>query len=901
MANVPCFIRATTLLIILYLFPASVVSAQPRVHIIPTPKEVQLLEGNFVFSQATTIRIESPENKETAFAAGELAAEIKNELGFMPAISGKFSGNSILLCMTGRDKKMQKAFTAQKINVADNLGEEGYLLQITPSIIYVAAQTEAGLFYGVQSLKQLIRADRTGLGVPCLTITDKPALRYRGWMDDISRGPIPTMEFLKKEIRVMAEFKQNFFNLYTENVFRSEKYPDISPSDGFTPAQIREVAGYAAQYHIELMGNFQSFGHQGKLLANPFYAHLGDNNDILNPANEDTYTFLADIYSEMIPAYKSKFFNINCDETFGLGEGKSKAMADSIGESGIYASHINRLDKLIKPYGKSLMMWGDIAVNNKDIIDRLPKDLIILSWGYHAAESFDDAINPFVKTGFHFMVAPGVGCWGELWPAMGNAAVNISNYTRDGAKLGALGMMNTAWDDNGHNLFENNWHGLAWGAECSWSPASPISGEAAKAEREQKLNLFNNNFDAIFFQTEGITNLYFQIDSLRFRKAKGLVSEGNFWEDILNFFPSNTTPETETVNRAVAEEARQMLGKLNILHKKCKHNAPNLDFAELALRRVIFAANKNIARVHLYQATRKNDLVAIGQVKKELQLLVDELHGIKTTYMELWERENRNWWLDKNMGDYNKMADRLINLDKQVYIEPSEEIVEGQRLVTLRTLFNDQAIVYTTDGTDPVASSSVYSSPLPINSKTLIKASVLANGQIYGLTLKLVYCHKGIGNLLKLNSKHSDYNPAYAAGGEMALLDGLKGSGNYADGRWQGYQGQNLDIEIDLKKVIPVTSISLDCLQNSYSWIILPSNVSIYSSTDGTNYTLLKTINHDIPTDTKGQLIHTFIAGFDHLDTRYLKVIAKSSGPLPAWHHAAGGESFIFTDEIVIE
>ena len=135
----------------------------------------------------------------------------------------------------------------------------------------------------------------------------------------------------------------------------------------------------------------------------------------------------------------------------------------------------------------------------------------------------------------------------------------------------------------------------------------------------------------------------------------------------------------------------------------------------------------------------------------------------------------------------------------------------------------------------------------------------------------------------------------------MALLDGIKGSGNFADGRWQGFQGQDLDIEIDLKKSMPIQSISIDCMQNSYSWIELPSDVNIYSSADGNNFTLLKTIDHNIPLDAKGQFTYTFMASFENLNTRYLKVIAKNSGLLPPWHHAAGGESFIFADEIVID
>jgi len=90
-------------------------------------------------------------------------------------------------------------------------------------------------------------------------------------------------------------------------------------------------------------------------------------------------------------------------------------------------------------------------------------------------------------------------------------------------------------------------------------------------------------------------------------------------------------------------------------------------------------------------------------------------------------------------------------------------------------------------------------------------------------------------------------------------------------------------------------------MQNSYSWILLPASITVSSSIDGKNFTPLKTINHEIPMDAKGQFTHTFMANFESLNTRYLKIVAKSTGLLPAWHHAAGGESFIFMDEIVVE
>lgn len=887
-------------LINLMLFTTLLLTAQPALQLIPTPKSVDFQSGSFEFDSRTTIFVENPDS-ETLFAAKELISEIQHELGFLPTIVNAKSGKQIIFCLLGHDNEASKLLVKQKIEIPAGLGEEGYVLCVSTENVFIVSTGKAGQFYGVQTLKQLIRANRKRNSIACVNISDTPGMHYRGWMDDISRGPIPTAEFIKKEIRTLAEFKLNFFNLYTENVFQSSLYPDLSPIDGLTANEIKELANYAAQYHIELMGNFQSFGHQEKMLSNPFYASLAENNNILSPATEGTYKFLSGIYSEMIPAYKSNFFNINCDETFGLGEGQSKSMTDSLGEAGVYAYHINRLDKLIKPYGKRIMMWGDIAINNKEIIRLLPKDLIILSWGYQAAESFDDAILPFVQSGFEFMVAPGVGCWGELWPAMSNAMVNISNYTRDGAKNGAMGVINTAWDDNGHNLFEYNWHGLAWGAECSWSPASPLKNDAANAERNSKEKKFNEAFDAIFFQNKGVTNFYMRIDSLRFQKAKGLLGESGFWEDILNIFPTNTSPEYVIANEEAISEIKHMLNDLKTLRQTTVRNTENLDYAEFALRRAQFAAQKNIVRAQLYSASQNNDAAAIKEVKNKLQTLVTELHGIKNTYIELWKRENRNFWLDKNMNDYNEMASRIMNVDKQVYIDAANDIIDGKRNVTLKTLFNDQTIVFTTDGSEPRTTSEIYSLPLQINSTTTIKASVLTQGKTYGMAQKQISLHKGIGNLLRLNSTYSTYNPAYSAGGENALLDGIKGSDDFADGRWQGFQGQNLDIEINFKKPIDVHSISIDCMQNTYSWIVLPSRIDIYSSEDGKKYTLHSTITHSIPIKEKGQFVHAFTTHFNTLHTQYLKIIAINSGNLPAWHHAAGGESFIFADEIEIE
>jgi hypothetical protein len=866
----------------------------------PYPQEIVTGDGGFNLAGKPGIYIGKNISEETLFSANQLLQEIKDDLETDAAVQPKFKKASIFLGLTGRDSRFDKLLASLNLSVPPKAQEEGYVLMVRNDLIVVAAHTEMGLFYGVQTLKQLIRANRTGSAIPALTITDWPALRYRGWMDDISRGPIPTVDFVKDCIRKMSEFKQNFFTLYTENTFCLNKYPDIAPPGAFTAAEIAELTNYAAKYHIDIIGNFQSFGHMEKILANPFYKFLGDNSYILNPASEKTYSLLKDIYSEIVPAYKSPFFNINCDETQGLGEGKSKRMADSIGLSSIYAYHINRIDKLLKPYGKRLMMWGDIAVNNSEIISKLPKDLVILSWGYHAAESFDDAILPFKKTGFDFMVAPGVSCWNELWPGMSNAAINISNYVRDGAKLGAMGMMNTAWDDNGHNLFNYNWHGLAWGAECSWHPAPPSSGDLAIKERNDKLVGFNKSFDKIFFGAEGVTDALFAIDSLRLLPVRGIAGERTFWQELLDMNLENTTEEFGDQNMEVINEATEISERIKNLKTLCTRNQSLLDHPLFALDRIMFSAEKNVARIILYEAKETGNAIAAQVVAPELEKLKNDLFGIKKEYIHRWNLENRPWWLDKNLNDYNRLAKQIDNADKKVFIEPQPELVNGSQPVVLSTLFNDQLIVYALDGGDPTLRSQVYKEPLMIDGQVLIKAAVLTGNAVGEISQLPLLVHKGIGCPMKIKANYSTYNPAYAAGGDGALLDGLTGSMDFADGRWQGYQGQDIELEIDLKRETPVTSVAMDFLQNAYSWILLPKDVQIFTSADGENYRLAATITNDVPPTGQNTVIHTFKADFTGLNARYLKIIAHSQGNLPAGHHAAGNPSFMFTDEVII-
>lgn len=876
-------------------------SLQATLQLIPTPQKVILGPGRFAFTSDTRILLGNQKDEQDIFAASDLSDELQSELNIRPALTKILKGKAIVIGQPARDQILRSTLKAAGIAMPPELGDEGYLIHISPSHIIVAANSGAGVFYGVQTLKQLIRSNREGDAIPCLTITDWPALRYRGWMDDISRGPIPTVSFLKEVIRKMAEHKQNFFTLYTEHVFRLQSHPEIAPADGITSEEVAELTSFARKYHVELIGNAQSFGHMENQLRSPFYNDIKENPSVVTPAVEETYRFLKEVYDEIVPSYQSAMFHINCDEVYGLGRGPSKRMVDSMGMPAVYAYHINRINNLIKPYGKRILMWGDIAAQNPAIIANLPKDLIVISWGYDAEESFEPAILPFKKTGFDFMVAPGVSCWTEVWPNMSTAVVNISNYVRDGVKLGAMGMMNTAWDDDGENLFSYNWHGLLWGAECSWHPALPLTGEEARKDRELRLARFNRAFDELFFGASGVADAFFQFDSIRRYPVQGIVRDYGVWSSMFDTDAETTGEQAKAANEHIVSDAKTLLGRLNALRPNAKRNAHVLDFATFAARRVLFTGEKNLTRIALAQSMRSGDVDRAASLRTELNRLLRTLHTLKGDYVGLWQQENRPWWLDRILEKYDRLGNQFVDLDKTVIIEPAASAAGEKRTIALRTAFNDQAIYYTTDGSEPTLRSRKYSGSFEIERSALVRARVFVDRQPYPPSEKFVLIHKAIGRLYKLNSPYSRYNRSYSAGGEMGLLDGIRGSDNFADGRWQGYQGQDLDIIIDLQKPTSIKNIGVGFLQNSFSWILMPDRVQIFVSNDPDKFVLAKEILNTVDPKEDGAIIKDFSAGFPQLVARYIRIVARNPGKLPSWHQSAGSESYIFADEIVVE
>jgi hypothetical protein len=191
-----------------------------------------------------------------------------------------------------------------------------------------------------------------------------------------------------------------------------------------------------------------------------------------------------------------------------------------------------------------------------------------------------------------------------------------------------------------------------------------------------------------------------------------------------------------------------------------------------------------------------------------------------------------------------------------------------------------------------------YTKPFEIQETSTIEAYVKTNeGQ--SNTISATFFKKPNNYSINIKSK---YNPQYHAGGPEGLLDGILGTENWRKGDWQGYQSQDFEAVVDLQEIKSITEISARFLQDQRSWILMPTKVDYYISENNVNFTYFGSVNNTLDPKIEENIILNFTANeTKSKKARYVKVIAKNFGKLPEWHQGAGGDAFIFVDEILIK
>ena len=883
------------ILAISYQLSAASYSQSDNIGIIPTPQQIEVNDGYFTLNESTVI-----------FDNFEISNILRNDILEITGLDLSLSKKS--------HKKNSIVFRLEDAIPAKENTNQSYIIDIETNRITITATTEQGLFYGAQSLKQIIRYQyltKNNLEIPCYNILDYPSLEYRGWMDDISRGPIPTTEFIKEEIRRLAEYKFNFFNLYTEHLFKLDEYPDIAPTDGLTAEEIKELTEYAKDYYIEFIGNQQCFAHAEKTLDNPFYNDIKDTRFNFNPGVEETYDFLETLLGETAQAYESKYFNINCDETESLGNGNAKSYVDNIGAENAYCQHINKVYDILQKYDKDVMMWGDILAKNPEMIKQLPEDMQFIVWSYGGRESFDEMIAPFKNSGHTFWVAPGASCWATCFPYIDNYIVNIANLSRDGYKNGAKGVINTAWDDYGETMFNEVWHAMVWCAETSWNTLKTNDNE----ERIAREEIFNKNFNVQYFQQPSAVSCQLSAINHLYELNK-LIDESDMTNvmnftvlnsPLLEFYPSQLDSAAIAKNEAAKQQAFAIYQKLLKDRQEVNANAEIIDLAILAAYRAYIVTLKNELRVNLYKTMLNPTEENVALTQNMSAEFLDSLHCLKKRFVRAWNMESRSYYRNVFTERYDNIAKDVLNAGNHVFIETTRlqdyktTSIGQQTLVSLKTIFNDRDIYYTIDGSEPDKNSKVYTGPFEIERSCIVKATCFEDNRDKIISEKYILYHKGMGHFRKLNTVAGNYRPEYSGGSEDALLNGAVGSNNYKDGNWQGFYGNDCDIELDFGKKEKLNSLKINLITNPYDWILMPKKMSVYVSNNGSNYTLFKSYDIDEKVETSKTTIVTKNIDISGLNSRYVRIVVETPGLIPEGLPGYNNPSWMFMDEIVIE
>jgi hypothetical protein len=355
---------------------------------------------------------------------------------------------------------------------------EGYSIIPDGKGLALTGATDAGIFYALQTVKQLITGYGANAMLHTAKIRDWPAMKYRGLDDDLSRGPVTTLEFEKKLIRTLAAYKINLYSPYFEHTAIYASNPLIAPpGGGISATDAAVLVAYARPYHVTIVPEQEAFGHLHNALIEEQYQPLAENphGAVLSPTQPGSITLIKQEFSELAAEYPGPFLHVGADETVDLGIGQTKADVDARGLGQVYLDFMQQIATALQPLHRRLLFWGDIAVGSPDLLKTLPQSFkdstIAIAWEYNPQpKGYSKLLTPFTNAGFETWVSPSVHNFRVVYPDNNMALNNIQQFTLDGQKLGSTGQLNTIWNDDGEGLFNQDWYGILFGAAAAWQP-----------------------------------------------------------------------------------------------------------------------------------------------------------------------------------------------------------------------------------------------------------------------------------------------------------------------------------------------------------------------------------------------------------------------------------------------
>jgi hypothetical protein len=644
------------------------IAAQTRPALLPAPREAN-------FGQTTPLPdkilvVVPGHDAEDEFAARDLEEAIKRVAPAVDVPRAAQPPYRITLLRSGSDAA--KAGLAGSSIMFDPVMEsEGYVLVIGPHEAAIIGSTGSGVFYGVQTFEQMLPLPGAPRVLFTGTVRDWPAMEYRGISDDLSRGPFPTLDFQKHQIRVLASFKINIYSPYFENTLLLPSDPLAAPPGGsLTPEQVKELVTYARQYHITIVPDQESFGHLHHVLKWELHQDEAEtpHGYMLAPGQTGTLPLIKDWFADVAQEFPSPFIHIGADETFDLGLGRTHNAVAQQGYGPVYVAFLKQIHDALEPLNRRLLFWGDIGDANPDAVASVPKDMIAVPWDYSAQTDFAKLIQPFARNGMETWVAPGDSNWNEVYPRDKTALWNIQGFIAAGQSLGSTGALTTVWNDDGEGLFNMDWYGVLFGAVAAWQPGQSSIADYQNAYGE----VFHLDTDARINTAE--KELMAATEDLEHAKT-GMTSNQVFWLDPWAAEGQAVSAEILPVASDLRLHAEQAI----VLLAQVRHDDPKLAepdalmAMDLGARRLDFIGLKfqlaqEIPAAYAEAVAQQHDktqsnatsnlLSEIGGMNGRCQDLRDGFSALKSEYSQVWLSENRPYWLNNVTVRYDLEIER---------------------------------------------------------------------------------------------------------------------------------------------------------------------------------------------------------------------------------------------------
>jgi hexosaminidase len=537
---------------------------------------------------------------------------------------------------------------------------EAYTIKVTSDGGEIRANSSAGLFYGVQTLLQVVEGPPAEAVIPEVEIHDWPSLAYRGTMVDMSHGPMPTEAEIKRQIDFLSRWKNNQYFFYSETNIEMQGYPLLSPKARFTPEQIRRIVEYARQRHVDVVPCVELYGHLHDLFKIERYADLSviPHGQDFNALDPRVVSVISNWVDQLTRIFRSPFMHIGFDEPYDLDKSAARS---GVTAGKLYLRQLTQVVELVQQHRKHVIFWADtVNVFRKypDIIPELPPGIIAVPWHDFIEKDYTPWFAPWAAHGIPAIESTYIHNCLSIFPEYSYTFTIIDGLLETGRKYGIIGQLINLWTDDNQDLYRMAWAGMAYGAAASWQ-STPVAGDQ-----------FFSDYAGIVYPPAVAAEVAPAFKELshaetRLEKVFGEETMVRMWDD--PFSPGDLDryrAQYDNLHRVrlLAEQGEVHLGRALALHG----DPTTLESLDLGARLLDYAGTKFIYAVEMaarwqqmgMRPSRRqvvstlNDLCCLDHFPAGD--LMDEITDLRGDYREAWLAEYVPYRLGVSLGKFDR-------------------------------------------------------------------------------------------------------------------------------------------------------------------------------------------------------------------------------------------------------